>query len=154
MRKRHEALVSLSHHHHHALVVALKLTKAGELNSKWTVEEALRDTRDFWINGGQEHFREEEEVLLPTFAQVASVDLPEIKQMLIDHVVIRAWMDQLDEGEEEDPLPLMRALGERLQTHVRLEERHIFPMIEDVLTETELNTIKEAFHLNYQPKED
>jgi len=151
MKKRHEALIALSHHHHHALVIALKLVRAGEEGSKWTVEEIRQETLAFWKNGGAAHFREEEEVLLPTYANVAPVNTPEIKDMLIDHVVIRSWMQQLEEL-KDDSLPLMRALGERLQTHVRLEERHIFPKIEEALTEAELHGMKEAFHLNYQPK--
>lgn len=149
MKRRHDALIALSHHHHHALVVALKLKKAGDLasESKSSVEETLQTTLDFWEKGGRAHFREEEDILLPAFARVTSVDLPEIKQMLIDHVVIRASMDALKEA--KDPLSLMGELGERLQRHVRLEERVIFPMIEKALSEDTLNTMTKEFHVNF-----
>lgn len=148
MPKRHEALKALSHHHHHALVIALKLIKAGEPGGQWTVDQARRDAIHFWEEGGNTHFREEEEVLLPAFAEFSSVDEPEIKQMLIDHVVIRSWMGQLSSLPVGESITLMRALGERLQQHVRLEERIIFPKIEEVLSDADLKKLKPAFHVN------
>lgn len=147
MEKRHEALIPLSHHHHHALVIALKLKRAGTEESKLTLEEIKEETLAFWKEGGEAHFREEEEVLLPAFAKVAPVDTPDISQMLIDHVVIRAGMSQLEDMDQE-LIPLMRVLGERLTTHIRLEERHIFPMIEKALSETQKAQIAPSFHAN------
>jgi iron-sulfur cluster repair protein YtfE (RIC family) len=38
-------------------------------------------------------------------------------------------------------LQRLHALGERLASHVHLEERELFPLIEDSLTDTELSIL-------------
>lgn len=80
MRKRHEALQSLSHHHHHALVQALKLKRAGTDKSDHSLTDIQSDLEAFWYPGGNEHFREEEEILLPVYCRYASIDQPLIKK--------------------------------------------------------------------------
>lgn len=42
----------------------------------------------------------------------------------------------------------MRDLGQQLTTHVREEEREVFPMIEDALPENELQNLKPYLHLH------
>lgn len=149
MRRRHDALHPLTHHHHHALVAALKLKRAGTEKSELSVEEIKNELDSFWNPGGQEHFREEEEILLPVYAQYASLDQPEIHETLLEHVKIRSLVDWILKT-KEDPADAMQELGEMLDAHVRKEERIIFPMIEDVLPEEELQNLKPYLHLNYE----
>lgn len=139
--KRHESLQPLSRHHMVALHLGLKLRRAGTDKSQLTLEEIQQEVREFWEPDGQEHFREEEEILLPTFAQYASIDRPEMVDMLMEHVQIRALIDQILKMEKDEiDISIMHELGELLETHVRKEERITFEMIqkelpEDVLTE-------------------
>jgi iron-sulfur cluster repair protein YtfE (RIC family) len=125
--KRHPELQPLSHHHHAALVIAQRLRRATAEDVPRLREEFLA----FWHDDGAEHFREEEDVLLPTYALYADPGDERIVQMLLDHVRIRATAMTLERGELD--LEGLRALGEDLARHVRLEEREIFPMIEAVL---------------------
>lgn len=148
MRRRHEALHPLTHHHHHALVAALKLKRAGTGKSTLSIEEIKAELKAFWEPGGQEHFREEEEVLLPAYARHASLDLPEITEMLLEHVRIRSLVKDILE-EEGKPVPLMNELGHLLEEHVRKEERVIFPMIEDTLPEIEIQKLRPYLHSNH-----
>src|SRR5579875_1738781 len=128
--KRHPSLQPLSRHHHHALVVALHLIKQ-ELPS----DELRAELERFWHNGGQEHFREEEEVLLPAYAKHAPLNRPEIVQLLLEHVQVRSMVSQICDEHRDD---VMQELGKLLQSHVRNEEQVVFPMIEAALSEPEL----------------
>lgn len=130
--KRHESLQPLSRHHMVALYLALKLRRAGTEKSRWSIEEVYEDLKDFWEPDGNRHFREEEEILLVTSAQYITIDLPEIREMLIEHVQIRALIHKLLKTEEVQ-LDVMHELGTLLEAHVRKEERVIFPMIEKAL---------------------
>lgn len=135
---RHESLKPLSRHHMIGLHVALKLKRAGTEESRWSVEEIKQDTNDFWNPDGQEHFREEEEILLPVYSRFADIEKqPEIIEMLLEHVKIRAGMDEVLRAETDD-LDKLHELGLLLEAHIRKEERVIFPMIEKALPEEKL----------------
>jgi iron-sulfur cluster repair protein YtfE (RIC family) len=130
--KRHPAIEQLSRDHHVALVLARRLTRAVEADA----EEVLNAFLGYWRSDGREHFREEEEILLPTFAGFADPDLPIVAQSLIDHVRIRRLAAEV--GGERPTLDVLHTLGRRLEQHVRREERELFPLIEQVVPESVL----------------
>ena len=80
---------------------------------------------------GAKHFRIEEEVLLPAFASAGDPRDDAVVTVLVDHVWIRERMERLAVGELD--LAGVRELGERLNAHVRHEERVLFPLIERAL---------------------
>src|SRR5690625_4978000 len=92
--QRHESLKNLSRHHMIGLYVALKLKRAGTEKSRWTVEQIIQDADDFWNPDGQQHFAEEENILLPAYAPYGDMDQPLIQMMLQEHDEIREKMDQ------------------------------------------------------------
>ena len=126
--KRHPALQPLSRDHHVALLAALRLRRA-------TAEDAVA-ARDaflaFWREHGANHFRVEEEVLLPAFAVHADPNAECVARMLMDHVRIRAAARRLEQPGDQ-PVESLHELGTLLERHVRLEEREVFPLIEDAL---------------------
>lgn len=130
--KRHPALEPLSRDHHHALVVAQKLARATPERR----EEATRAFLDYWRADGQAHFGVEEAVLLPAYAVHGDPRHPAVAQMLIDHMLIRR--DALVAAAGAPPMETLHALGARLAAHVRLEERELFPLVEQTLPEAEL----------------
>src|SRR4051794_11976580 len=75
--KRHPALQQLSRDHQDALAVALELTRATEA----TARDARARFLDYWRAEGREHFRQEEQVLLPAFARVGDPDDPIIARV-------------------------------------------------------------------------
>ena len=126
--KRHPALQPLSRDHHVALVTAQRLRRAGAGD-----EAAVRDAfLEFWREHGAKHFRIEEDVLLPAFAAHADPSADCVARMLLDHVRIRAAAGHL-ERDREPALETLHELGSMLERHVRLEEREVFPLIEDTL---------------------
>jgi iron-sulfur cluster repair protein YtfE (RIC family) len=137
--KRTEALVHLSRDHHHGLFVALQLVRASE-----DTATAARDAfLAFWEQEGRDHFRVEEEVLLPAFARHASPEHADVVRVLTDHVELRRLAADL----AADPRPAPEALhelGGRLRAHIRHEERVLFPLIETALSENELLALATA----------
>lgn len=142
--RRHEALQPLSRHHMMGLHVGLKLSRAGTEESNIPTEQIIEDAMEFWCLGGQEHFREEEEVLLPAYALYEDIHQPDIVEMLLEHVLIRSGMDELCRGKISEEQ--MGELGELLHGHIRKEERILFPMIEEALPEEKLQELAPYLH--------
>lgn len=134
--KRHPALASLSRDHHYALVVAQRLKRASESNA----DEARTAFLDYWEADGSEHFREEEEVLLPALARFADPDQPVIARVLIDHARIRRAAGELATAV---PVAALHAIGEELEQHVRREERGLSGLTERAMPEPELVALAE-----------
>jgi hemerythrin-like domain-containing protein len=132
--KRHPALAPLSRDHHHALVIARRLRHA-------TIQTAPETARAFlahWDAEQKQHFRLEEELLLPAYAAHGAPNHPAVLRMLLDHMLIRRDADQLANA---PPLELLHDLGARLAAHVELEERELFPLIEQTIPEPELDAL-------------
>jgi hemerythrin-like domain-containing protein len=134
--KRAEALAPLSRQHHQGLHVALKLKRADATHA-----DAAREAfAEFWRSEGREHFRVEEESLLPAFARYAEPDHPAVVQVLVEHVDLRRR--GADVLAADDPQPdALRELGERLERHIRHEERILFPLIEQAVPAEELERL-------------
>lgn len=125
--KRSSALAPLSRDHHHALVVAAQLRRVTALTAKPAREGFLA----YWEREGAEHFREEEEILLPAYGRHANPHHPLIARVLCDHILIRALAAAVSESSA--PIPALQELGLALSDHVRLEERSLFLLIEETV---------------------
>ncbi len=134
--KRSEALTSLSHDHHQALFTAMKLRRADD------IDEARAVFLGFWNRDGRLHFRVEEEVMLPVWASYGDVDQAGVSRMLGDHLEIRRAALLVES--REATLPDMHELGDRINAHVRFEERELFPLIENRLTPVQLERLAGA----------
>lgn len=123
--KRSQALRSLSRDHHRALVVAQRMRRADD------AAEGVAAFLEFWRGHGERHFRIEEEVLLPWWALLGTVDQQVAAQVSREHLRIRAAALALD----LDPHRLDRVheLGAELAAHIRFEERELFSLIENDL---------------------
>jgi hypothetical protein len=120
--KRSEALKPLSHEHHHALFVAKVICdQEGGGDSK---ERFL----EFWKSESEQHFRVEEEILLPGSGLPGPDQDEEVARMLSDHLAIRRGAARVS-ADEASPAEIVE-LAERLRAHVRFEERELFPRIE------------------------
>lgn len=137
--KRSEALRTLSHQHHQGLFAALQLKRA----DRETAADARQTFIDFFEREGARHFRIEEELLLPAFARHAGCDEPAIVRVLTEHVELRRRGQDL-EAEADPDEGALRELGERLERHIRFEERVLFPMIEEALPPDELERLAAA----------
>lgn len=137
--KRSSELAVLSREHHVALEIALRLQRATDLDA----EAVTRATLEFWRDEGREHFRLEEELLLPAFARHAGADDEDVVRVLVEHVDIRRRIADLERGAPVD-VAALNSLGEVLRDHVRHEERTLFGRIEAALDAEELTAIGAA----------
>jgi hemerythrin-like domain-containing protein len=146
--KRHPSLHPLSQHHHFALIQALEMRRAAEAPAEKraaAVERQAEKFVRFWHKTGQVHFREEEEVLLPAYARHTRLDRDaDVMRILADHAEIRAAVGDFEKRlAEKTPIEAeeMGRLGRLLHDHVRLEENEVFPRIEKMLGEEQLNAM-------------
>jgi hemerythrin-like domain-containing protein len=133
--KRNPALQTLSRDHHQALVVSQRLRRAGDHSAG----EAQAAFLEFWRSGGELHFRVEEEVLLPRFAAAGGAYTSAVARVLIEHAEIRLRVLRLHGG-AASAAPL-EELGGLLAEHVQLEERELFPAIEESLDDSHLRRL-------------
>jgi hemerythrin-like domain-containing protein len=137
--KRSEAMRSVSRDHQKALVVAQHLRRADN------PEEAVAEFLKFWKQSGQLHFRVEEEVLLPWWALLGTVDGVAAARVAREHLSIRRAAMSVD---AETSLEEIHDLGAELEAHVRFEERELFPLLEANLDQEALtrlaNTVTQA----------
>ena len=93
--KRAAELRGLSDNHHQSLVQARRLRRAslGEVGDQ---AEAATAFLEFWRKDTSLHFRKEEEVLLPVFAQHGGNLIREpLGEMLVQHARIRSLVMEL-----------------------------------------------------------
>jgi hemerythrin-like domain-containing protein len=143
--KRAPELRDLSDHHHRGLVQARRLRRAAAGDEANMPEETAEAFLEFWQEGTTTHFREEEEVLLPVLARYRENVLGRepVVEMLLQHARIRGLVIGLsDEVKGGSVRPeTLGSIGELLETHIRLEEREVFPTIEEALPEEALREV-------------
>jgi hemerythrin-like domain-containing protein len=143
--KRAPELRDLSDHHHRGLVQARRLRRAAAGDEANMPEETAEAFLEFWQEGTTTHFREEEEVLLPVLASYREdlLGREPVVEMLLQHARIRGLVMGLsDEVKSGSVRPeTLGSIGELLETHIRLEEREVFPTIEEALPEEALREV-------------
>lgn len=139
--KRHRSLHSLSREHHPALVQAHNLRHLGTEVVTLSAEEVIEKFLSFWQEALIDHFRKEEEILLPTLARFSKNNTAEITQLLFEHLDLRSRLDELKLSTEKGQIPKVETLnefGEKLYSHIRFEEDLFFPIVEQKVPEEEL----------------
>ena len=140
--RRHAALVPFSHDHHHELVQARRLRLAADAPPAERLE-AARAYVELFLTETQRHFRDEEETLFPLYVRHAG-ETETLRRILREHMelhgLVRALRTEVAGGEVAPAS--VRALGDLLHAHVRVEERELFPAIEAVVPEAELEAVR------------
>ena len=132
--KRSAALTPLSHDHQHALDAALRLRRADDA----TAAAAIAHFQEFFEREGRRHFAIEEELVLPALPAGDPEWDAGVERVRADHAAIRAAAETVADADGA------RALGERLNDHVRFEERTLFPYVERRLAPQELERLGAA----------
>jgi hemerythrin-like domain-containing protein len=150
--KRHKALYPLSHEHQQALVLARNFKYPKKpLSSTFEeqVKDLSRELTDAFEKLLRAHFANEERCLVPLFEQNKLIN-----QMLEEHKKLEGLYIKIADNPDKWDMKTMRdkinLFGELLDLHIRFEERELFPMIEQTLTEEELgvlgNKLKHEIH--------
>jgi len=147
--KRDTNLHPLSWDHHAALTAAVLVRRQLDADAdETTLTRIAGEFVTFHAEALVPHFRHEEEWLLPAF--LAHVDESDamIARLLRDHVALHAMIGRLPhiEPTRSALAKALFALVERLQAHVRFEERELFPRIESALSAEELTSVGERLY--------
>lgn len=133
--KRSAALSPLSEDHHHALVIASVLSRA----RAGTARSSAMLFSDFIIEHEAQHFALEESILLPALPATER-EQKLAAQVRVDHSYLRDTAREFSIRTEPSVASLAR-VGARLRAHVQLEERRLFPCLEDSLDPAVLERI-------------
>jgi quercetin dioxygenase-like cupin family protein len=137
--KRHSALVPLSHQHHNALAAARRLRRGADGAESATEAAAFLA---FFAEEAVPHFRDEEEMLFPLVsgrAEAEELILEALLQHQRLHALAAEITEQLANGQVDRDH--MRIVAELLEAHTRLEERKLFPLIEQLVPEERLQRL-------------
>jgi hemerythrin-like domain-containing protein len=133
--ERHKSLISLSSDHQQGLVISQKLKYGYKPSSSTDESISTEDKRkmllDFFDDHLHSHFIMEEEIFIPYMP-----DNEMIKRMQDEHIKMYELLyiiEVMDPDEE-----LLNRFGEKLNAHIRFEERELFPMLQENLTEEQL----------------
>jgi hemerythrin-like domain-containing protein len=134
--KRHQQLQPLSRQHHNGLLAAMLLkkgiAKAADANVMATF------IIDFWKQDLKDHFESEEKVLVPALTGT-SFNQSLNKRLLEEHELLRSYIYSLQN--KPAAIPAIKDFTDRLEQHIRFEERKYFPEAEKVLTEEQMKQI-------------
>ncbi len=143
---RDPRLIPLSHDHHTALARAREVVLALDQVNSSDVELNQLATRILaWVTADLSvHFDKEERWMVPPYIRHTGEDDPLITKMRRQHEAIRRLTDGLVDHSKGIVAARLRAWSTALSNHVRFEEREVFPAVQRVLTEDELETLGTA----------
>jgi hemerythrin superfamily protein len=131
--KRHLAMQSFSREHHFGLLLVWKI-RQGLLKSI-DPERISAYVLYFYKTDLEKHFKDEERLLFGKL--LPDNDLR--KQAEADHQAVYALVADLEHnGKDAD---LLRRLADRLEQHIRFEERQLFNHLQDLFSTNEMEGI-------------
>jgi iron-sulfur cluster repair protein YtfE (RIC family) len=141
--RRHSSLIPLSQDHHHGLVLAQLIKKGAPVYEKLpkTLEAKVEYTKNFYKNDLSYHFYEEEKILYPSVKN-KNKELDNLfNEIFSEHSEITSLIDALASSDQQGEI--LNKLGFLLESHIRKEERKLFPAVQEVLTSAELGELYE-----------
>ena len=141
MTRRHDSLIPLTHDHHDVLAQTRRLRIAAKANWRellWQSQVFL----DFFHEDTVSHFREEEEVVFPLAVEDRRAK-EHLGRVMMEHLQIHALAFRLGVEVKESRVTPRSAseLVKALEAHIRFEEGKVFPLLEEVVTDDQLNAI-------------
>src|SRR5215218_10023514 len=141
--KRHSALIPLSRDHHDGLVQAVGLRRAAADGDASARLAAAREFVKFFRNEERVHLRDEEEELFPLFFRHVQSQPAPLREARVQHLQLEGFARTLEIVEDPGSVDreTLYAAGELLDAHNRLEERQLFPLIEQLVPNGELRSL-------------
>lgn len=134
-QKRHKALQPLSREHHHGLLLSWKIRTGFRKNIEPKRIKIYADW--FYEKHLIPHFEKEEQHIFT----ILDANNELIKKALTDHRRLkRLFTDEVDDTKA------LSKIEEELDQHIRFEERILFPEIQKLATETQLELIEKIHH--------
>jgi len=127
--KRNKYIIRLSKDHHLTLLFCWKIRTG--LKREIETNRIKNYIHYFWQTHLLQHFNEEETILF------AGVKDTAVQKAIDEHVDIRRQVNAIVNSENIQASAL-KTFADTVDSHVRYEERELFPHLEKVLSETQL----------------
>lgn len=145
--KRNINLIELSRDHHHGLLLGWKIKEGFKRNVD--IGELVKYIEYFAKQALFPHFEEEENQLLSFLED----DNDYRKRLIKEHSEIRNMVLELTKENMADKAGL-QTLADKLEAHIRFEEREMFPYIEKTFSEADLDKLGKLISSVHQPYEE
>jgi len=141
--KRHPALIPLSRDHHDGLVQAVRLRRAAADGDASARLAAARGLVEFFRDHVRGPLRDEEEELFPLLLSHVQSQPAPLREARVQHVQLEGFARTLEIAVAAGIVDreTLDAAGELLDAHIRLEERQLFPLIEQLVPDDELQRL-------------
>lgn len=143
--KRHPALIPLSQDHQKGLLLA-QLLKKNSPEYKGLPKDPIGKmnyAKEVYNNELNQHFSDEEEFVFPYLTN-RSKEIDElVTEILSEHKILKHSILTL--ADNVQLIENMDNIGFLLEAHIRKEERVLFEKIPELLSEEELEIIKQKF---------
>ncbi|MCF8260153.1 MAG: hemerythrin domain-containing protein [Melioribacteraceae bacterium] len=139
--RRSKTLIPLSHDHHHGLRLAALLKNIDIIyeNLPNDTRGKIEYTKDAWENELNIHFENEEQILFPAVKGKNKEIDSLIDELLVEHVEIKTAIADLNNNSDAENQLI--DLGNKIENHIRKEERILFDKIQEQFSESELKKI-------------
>lgn len=139
--KRSQYIAALSRDHHAGLLFCWKIKEG--LRKNVPLDKILKYINFFWNSHLKEHFREEETLLFNRLSDELS------RRGKSEHLMIEQHISRLNHqgGETADGY---LAFAELVTTHIRFEERTLFPHLEAALPASVLRQVGDFLSAQHQ----
>jgi iron-sulfur cluster repair protein YtfE (RIC family) len=151
--KRSKELQPLSRQHHNGLLFCLLLQKG--IKKQTDLEVMQEFIQSFWYKDLQHHFELEENYLSPLKKQFYQLE-EGLNRMVSEHYTIKNIINEISINITYASVDELRS---NLEKHIRFEERELFALIEEAITQQQkiaigslLSQEKEANCMNYPVK--
>lgn len=151
MAKRHPALVPVARDHHDGLLLAIRLQQGDRAELKlWSHDPQLQTefVLAFYEQHLKRHFAVEEDQVFPLGRDLREA-APVIGQLIEQHRRIASMVEGLRTNPPADRRPALVQLGRLLEEHIRLEDRTLFPILEEQVASDVLAAAQAAIDRYY-----
>ncbi|MFN3695704.1 MAG: hemerythrin domain-containing protein [Ignavibacterium sp.] len=140
--KRHKSIVILSRDHQKGLMLAqlLKKNAPAYKGLPSDIEGKMKYAIETFRSDLNIHFEDEEKILFPVAAGKSNECDQLINELIDEHKFFYEKIPALVNSTEL--LDEMDLIGCKLEEHIRKEERILFNLIQEILTEDELKSVK------------
>jgi len=141
--KRVEQLKKLSREHHGSLVMAKNISDIAQNGDDTALLAAIETVKKYYDNELEVHFQHEERTIFSLIFREYKEHVGLAMPLLKEHGYIRQLIPRMTlETAKQD----LAEFGLILKNHTRAEERELFPIVEELFTDEQLDAV-----LNFVP---
>jgi hemerythrin-like domain-containing protein len=151
MARRHPALIPVARDHHECLILAQRLMHGTTAADRDWPREPVPQAEllaGFFRRHLQAHFAVEEALVFPAARVAGPAAEALVEQLLDEHRKMAGLVAQLAANPQVTAAEL-RAFGELLNAHIRLEDRQLFPMMETGMPADALLDLQQLVEARY-----